>query len=133
MSSRVGDDAVMGDLVLPTASLFSKWGFNDGDEPDGFLDWAEEHGHSATVRAVAWHDVLALVVTERLAPALDAQLELTVIKTIHNPVRATRCNGESVEHCWYGEMPAPEVRPDSVTVSYEEILEYVRRVGGPVA
>lgn len=114
-------------LRLSGGELLSKWGFNDGDMPEGFLDWCDQHGHDDALY-VDWHAVLRLLVAERLLPALQAQVELADIgHTSHNPVRASTWNGQDVESAWTGDPP---ILPNPVTVEvpYAEVLDYCRRV-----
>jgi hypothetical protein len=63
-------------LTLFSAGLLSKWGFNDGDEPDAWLDWAEERLTRDELHEYDWHDVLRHLVRTRLVPALDQRVEV---------------------------------------------------------
>ena len=65
-------------LTLDAASLWSKWGFNDGDMPDELdgMNWQK------------WDQVLEQLIRQHLLPLLDG-VEIVVWGTSHNPFRAT--------------------------------------------
>lgn len=64
--------------------LGSKFGFNDGDEPEALLDWCDEHG---LPYPEDWHAVLIRLVRAHLLPLLPG-VEVQTISTAHNPIRA---------------------------------------------
>ena len=111
-------------LYLPAEGLLSKWGFNDGDEPDDFLDWCEEQG--IPYDGLDWKLMLRRLVREYLIPALDQRVEVVEVDTAHNPIRAASVDGEDVTGCWVGADDDPELTPYGVEVSYE----VVARVAG---
>lgn len=115
-------------LTLFTAGLFSKWGFGDGDMPADFIDWCEARGvdYEAEIRLWSWHQTLIGLVRDKLLPALDVQVETVEIGTNHNPIRASKVNGEDVEDRWYAEWSDYGVKPESVSVPYPEVLTYAR-------
>lgn len=109
----------MSDLVLTSASLLSKWGFNDGDEPDFLLDALDERGLDYPSD---WHEALWKLVNEHLLPALDQHVELVRIATNHNPVRASIVDGVDVEGQW-GRDATTRLSPESVSVPIERVIE----------
>lgn len=111
-------------LVLRSDGLLSKWGFNDGDEPDWILDILDEHGLD---HPEDWHEVLWRLVNEHLLPALDQRVELVRIETNHNPVRASTLNGEDVSELWTSGATTC-LTPKSITVPLGTVLDAIRAV-----
>ena len=110
-------------LWLGSASLLSKWGFDDGYMPDDYLDWCDAHGHPYPPSE---GDLLVTLVRTRLVPVLDQKVDIVEIETSHNPIRAERVDGVDVTECWYNRQPAPELTPDGVYVPYADILAIYR-------
>lgn len=104
-------------LWLDVESLFSKWGFNDGDEPDYLWDWLDEQGIG--IQSFDWHIVLRRLVREFLLPALDEPVTAYDIDSIHNPIRC----GIDDEGVLYDEV-------DGVLVPWETVFTYVREEVG---
>jgi hypothetical protein len=105
-------------LLLTADSLFSKWGFGDGDMPDAVWEYADETGYEWHSD---WHDVLRRLVQKHLLPALDRRVETFDISTIHNPIRAEKVDG--VEVIWHGGSGmAPPFAHDCVEVTWEQIV-----------
>lgn len=135
---KAGPQPLEGTIVEPTNAnslrlgsecLFSKWGFNDGDEPEPWLDYCDDHG----IRYPShdeWNQVLRTLVRERLVPRLPAHVELYDIDTIHNPIRAGRVDGRRV-HWVAGDAENAHYWPEvEVYVSWQAVataLEGVRR------
>lgn len=113
-------------LHLFTAGLFSKWGFGDGDMPDDFLDWCDEQGIDYS--GFRWKPTLTRLVRERLVPALDAEVETVEISTSHNPIRASKVNGEDVEDRWYDDWSDYGIKPEVVVVPFADVLAVAREV-----
>lgn len=84
----------LGGVTLHAQSLLSKWGFNDGDVPEGYLDWLDEHG---LPYPDDWHGLLRLMVRTRLMPHIREDVQLVSISTIHNPIRARTVNGREID------------------------------------
>lgn len=117
-------------ITLDTDGLYSKWGFGDGDVLDDALydlgygdqyakerDWLRED----LSRFNFDHRVLIRVVHHVVVPALGAHHQIGgvfTIHTIHNPVRATHCDGVEVDHY---EGPAPVLTPATVEVPLDLI------------
>jgi hypothetical protein len=107
-------------LRLYSVSLLSKWGFNDGDEPDSWLDWCEEQGVDYNIVGWDWHAVLRQLVREHLLPKLEQRVVLVDIDTIHNPIRAESV--DDVEIDWYQDYPDDMLTPEGVDIPYTEVL-----------
>jgi hypothetical protein len=104
--------------LFTTGDLLSKWGFHDGDQ----LDWLWEHGRFNR------HQVLLEVVKRHILPALAQKVEVTLISSGHNGVRATTVDGIDVRDCWYGDKEGPELFPEHVIVRGEEILAIAKEI-----
>jgi hypothetical protein len=99
-------------VTLYTAGLLSKWGFGDGDAPDDYRDYCEERG----VYLTRWRSLLPHIVREYVLPVLDQQVEIAVIGTNHNPVRAVTVDGVNVEGYWYDHEDRVKLTPETVSV-----------------
>jgi hypothetical protein len=107
--------------VLVSAGLLSKWGFNDGDEPDDVLDYLDEQlGEDA--QRVNWHPILRRLVRERLITALDQVVVAVDVETIHNPIRASTVDGVDVGDNWYETWNAATLTPEFVEVPFDDVL-----------
>lgn len=115
----------MKELVLTSESLLSKWGFNDGDEPDALLDHLDDVGLTGGgyLPGDVWHVVLCRLVREHLIPQLDQDIDVTVLETNHNPVRARTVDGADVTHLWRRTRdPRPALTPESVSVPIDVVV-----------
>jgi len=109
-------------LTLFAHSLLSKWGFNDGDEPEHLLDYMDEVEINYNALPIDWHDALRSLVRKHLLPALAAnghQVEVYDIDTIHNPIRASKVDGVEIDD--YARNDGVQLNPDSVTVSWADV------------
>jgi hypothetical protein len=108
-------------LVLASAGLCSKWGFNDGDMPDVVCDALEEAGHLPDDWP-DWHDVLSQLVETYLLPEMRKhhQVETYRISTNHNPIRAARIDGYDVDS--YDDDDWHHLAPEWVEVPLEDVL-----------
>jgi len=108
-------------LRLHSAGLLSKWGFNDGDAPYDLLDWCDATG---TDYPSSWHVTLVGLVKDFLLPVLDQDVEVEIIPTSHNPIRASTVDGADVTRFHYlsSDPAEPVLTPESVEVPYEEVL-----------
>ncbi len=113
-------------LTLFSSCLLSKAGFNDGDEPDFWLDWCDEQGIDYNARGWDWHATLRRLVREHLAPKIDQRVVLYDIETIHNPIRAESVEGVEVDD--RGDNPSITLTPESVDVPFSEVLRVAREV-----
>jgi hypothetical protein len=120
---RIGGMTASTELTLFSDGLCSKWGFNDGDMPDDVWDWCDEHGIDGG--SVDWHAVLRKLVREHLLPALAEHHDVEVyhIETHHNPIRASRIDGQEID-AYKG--PAPDLTPEWVTVPAEVVAAVLR-------
>lgn len=110
-------------ITLFSSSLLSKWGFNDGDTPEPWIDWCEANGvDSSEVRFP-----LVALVREHLVPVIEQTIEVVQIGTSHNPIRAQRVDGVDMSDVWYGRAPLPGLTPEYVNVPMTEVLRLARR------
>lgn len=95
-------------LYLHASSLFSKWGFGDGD---ALWDWYWDATGGDVPADMDDDDTLELLVRAALIPAIEAAghtIELERIGTIHNPLRARTLDGQPVpDAVIYGDTPHP--------------------------
>lgn len=112
-------------LHLFSAGLLSKFGFNDGDEPDNVADWLEADG--IAYMDVAWRPALQLLVREHLLPKLDQVVEVYDIETNHNPIRAESVDGVKID-C-YANNSGIVLTPECIEVPYRDVIAAVRAVG----
>lgn len=141
---RAGDEGSMTTLILFTDGLLSKWGFDDGDPFDPVYEWFhEQHGDSLMNHCdcptfdlgVDDRELLVELVKRHVLPVLDQRLEVEVIGTIHNPIRACSIDGVPVpDEVHYGQMEAPAaITPDALAVSYEQIVALAAELAVGVA
>ncbi|MFJ3140961.1 hypothetical protein ACIPJM_00615 [Streptomyces halstedii] len=109
----------MTELTLFSRDLLSKWGFNDGDDPEDWLDWCDDRGIDHNAFDFPW----AAIVRKHLVPAIEQDLTVVDIETIHNPIRAETVNGADVREAWYGRAEEPALTPDHVDVPMVEVLQ----------
>lgn len=108
-------------LYLVSAGLLSKWGFNDGAAPDTLLDYCDERG---IPYPDDWDTVLRTLVRERLAPALDQEVELVDVETCHNPIRAATVDGQDMTEHWTRDLPGrPTLTPDGVEIPMADVVK----------
>lgn len=113
------------DLVLFSHGLCSKWGFSDGEEPEWLWDWCQDH--EVDWGAVPWAAVLRQLVREHLVPALAKHHEVEVedVETNHNPIRATRIDGQEIDDTGDADLH-PALTPEWVTVPGDVVVAVVR-------
>jgi hypothetical protein len=117
----------MATITLFSSCLLSKWGFNDGDDPDTWVDYCDAHGIDWA--NAEWHPVLIQLVRRYLLPQIEQDVQVVEIQTIHNPIRAERVNGVDVTGCWYqGEDSGPVLTPESVEIPIEDVAKVAREV-----
>ncbi len=105
-------------LTLFSHCLLSKWGFNDGDAPDTWMNWCDSHG-------IDWRRLgfpLAALVRQHLVPAIEQDITVVDIETVHNPIRVATIDGEDVSHAWTGLVGVPMLTPERVDVPMTEVL-----------
>lgn len=100
-----------GSVLLDSDSLFSKFGFCDGDLLDDFL-W-DEYGSDEPVED---HAVLVHLVKKHLLPALPRVVKVYRMHSIHNPVRAEEDEAHDFESVsvW--------VTPDMIRAAVVEVM-----------
>jgi hypothetical protein len=111
-------------LRLYSDGLLSKFGFNDGDQPDDVADWLEADG--IEYGRAPWHPVLRRLVREHLLPVIDQNVAVYDIETIHNPIRAETVDGVQVDDYQRDPTAVPTLTPDHVDVPYAVVLAAVR-------
>jgi hypothetical protein len=108
-------------LTLLSRDLLSKWGFNDGNDPDEWLDYCEANGLDLDFP-------LEEVVRRYLAPRLEQDVTVVHIETCHNPIRAETVNGLDVTEVWFGRATGPTLTPECVDVPLSEALKIAQEV-----
>lgn len=106
-------------LTLFSASLLSKWGFNDGDDPEDWLDYCEAHG----VDYNALDFPLVALVRRYLLPRIQQPITVVEIETSHNPIRAETVDGQDMTEVWHNRAPEPELTPQAVDVPMADVLQ----------
>ncbi|MFF8458533.1 hypothetical protein ACF06T_28845 [Streptomyces albidoflavus] len=106
-------------ITLFSAGLLSKWGFNDGDDPEAWLDWCDSQGIDYTqLGDFPW----AALVRAYLLPVIEQTVTAVDIETIHNPIRVDTVDGTDVTEAWYGRAEAPTLTPELVDVPMATVL-----------
>ncbi|MFR0354156.1 hypothetical protein [Streptomyces sediminimaris] len=107
-------------LTLFSSCLLSKWGFNDGNDPDVWLDYCETHG----IDYNALDFPLAALVRKHLLPALEQTVTVCDIETSHNPIRVEAIDGKDIIDLWHQSMAATDglLTPDHVDVPMADVL-----------
>jgi hypothetical protein len=130
MSATTDNERMDATITLHTDGLYSKWGFGDGDVLDDVLydlgygdQWEKERAwiNADHSRFSFDHRVLIRVVHHVVVPALAAHHQIGgvyTIHTIHNPVRATHCDGVEID-TYNG--PASGLTPATVEVPVDLI------------
>lgn len=103
-------------IALYSASLLSKWGFNDGDTPDEWLDYCDDHG----IDYLKIDFPLVELVRRFLLPKIDQKITVVELDTHHNPIRAREVDGVDMFEVWHGKAPEPVLTPEFVTVPLSE-------------
>lgn len=112
-------------LHLNSSSLLSKYGFNDGDLPEELMDHLDALGMPYPDD---WRPILVHLVRTHLLPYLQHDVEVEVLGTNHNPIRALTVDGLDVEDCHMGDQPEPDLHPESVTVAWPAVLAAIQHV-----
>lgn len=104
-------------LTLYSDGLLSKFGFNDGDDPEEWLEYCEANG-------IDYNEVdfpLVQLVRQYLLPALDQHVTVYEIETAHNPIRALTVDGIDLrgEDTIHGDPI--DLTPESVTIPMAEV------------
>ncbi|MFH8926413.1 hypothetical protein ACH4D4_05095 [Streptomyces pristinaespiralis] len=113
-------------LKLFSRCLLSKWGFNDGEDPDAWIDWCDTQG-------IDWPQLtfpLVALVRQHLLPAIEQDVTVVEIETSHNPIRVETIDGSDVRHVWRGLVDEPTLTPDRVDVPMPEVLRLALEESG---
>ncbi|MFJ7100176.1 hypothetical protein [Streptomyces albogriseolus] len=105
-------------LTLFSSDLLSKWGFNDGDDPDDWLDYCEANGIDSTELSFP----LVALVRAYLLPKIEQDVTVVEIETCHNPIRAETVDGQEMREVWFGRAPEPVLTPETVDVPMADVL-----------
>jgi hypothetical protein len=106
-------------LTLFSSSLLSKWGFNDGDDPDDWLDYCERLGVDYTALGFP----LVPLVQRYLLPALEQTVTVVEVETCHNPIRVETVDGQDMTEVWHNRAPEPTLTPEAVDVPMAAVLQ----------
>ncbi|MGW3410257.1 hypothetical protein [Streptomyces sp. NPDC000888] len=105
-------------LTLHSDGLLSKFGFNDGDDPEEWLEYCEANG-------IDYNEVdfpLVQLVRQYVLPALDQTVTVVEIETAHNPIRAKTIDGIEVVNGEFTVDGWPiDLTPESVTIPMAEV------------
>lgn len=113
-------------LFLSTEDLFSRHGFGDGDVPDGLCDALDAAGIPYEHDQLDWHGQLCSIVRNTLVPMSRHVIELQVVETSHNPIRATTVDGHAVDRS-AGEHQFPWMQHVGVLIPWTVLVPDVRR------
>ncbi|MFE3248421.1 hypothetical protein [Streptomyces sp. NPDC059209] len=114
-------------MTLFSSDLLSKWGFNDGDIPEPWLHWCETQGVDPNAFAFPW----AALVRKHLVPAIEQDVTVVEILTVHNPIRAQTVDGIDMTQSWRGGGGvAPTLTPELVEVPMAEVLRLALEEAG---
>jgi hypothetical protein len=113
-------------LTLFSADLLSKWGFNDGSDPDDWLDYCDAAGIDHAQLDFPW----AAVVRQYLLPRIEQTVTAVDIEISHNPIRVETVDGTDMTAAWYGRANAPSLTPESVDVPMADVLHLVLAEAG---
>lgn len=111
-------------IILDVESLFSKWGFRDGDLLKEW--WWDAMGEEPPFEH---HDILYALVVAYLVPAVTQagiQVDVYRIYTNHNPARTESVNGVEINRSYKtDDISVPSVE---VKVTKEQILDLVNKL-----
>ncbi|AZM51783.1 hypothetical protein DMA15_03625 [Streptomyces sp. WAC 01529] len=111
-------------ITLLSEDLLSRWGFNDGDDPEEWLDYCEARG-------IDYNEIdypLVDLVRRYLLPVIEQAVTVVEIETIHNPIRVEMVDGVDVSEVSYGRAPEPTLTPEGVDVPMAEVLRLTREL-----
>ena len=100
-------------VSFETAGLFDAQGFKRGDLLKPFFP----HLSGSDLR-----ELLATVIERHVLPQLDQDVQVMVIPSARNPVRATRVNGQEVNWPNADSGNGPMITPPTVLVSEQDIV-----------
>ena len=118
--------------TLHASSLFSKWGFGDGDVIDDVLWRHHDDG-------VTWSDlvddklVLDELIRRHLLPLVhaampDSEIDYAYIDSLHNPCRIDSVNGRRVDHAATVLYVPVALDKIEVVVSDEQVMDAARHI-----
>jgi hypothetical protein len=116
-------------LTLFSSSLLSKWGFNDGDDPDDWLDYCDARG--VDYNAVAFP--LIPLVHQYLLPKIEQKIAVVEIETSHNPIRALTVDDADMVEVWHRRAAEPTLTPEYVDIPMADVLRLALAEAGLIA
>ncbi|CAM5529301.1 hypothetical protein SALBM135S_00849 [Streptomyces alboniger] len=109
-------------ITLHSDGLLSKFGFNDGDDPEEWLEYCEANG-------IDYNEVdfpLVQLVRQYVLPALDQTVTVYEIETAHNPIRARTVDGRAVGGDFTTDGEPFKLTPETVTIPMAEVARLAR-------
>lgn len=110
-----------GPLTLDAASLFSKWGFGDGE---ALSDWWWDEFDQPPPPTADLPQALRNLVAEHLLPLIGGQFTVVDISTSHNPIRISSWRGQPWDD--HADGPPPDFIPVAIAVPAEVVVAAVR-------
>lgn len=111
-------------ITLVSSGLLSKWGNGDGEAPDEWLDYCDNHGIDYNTLDYPLVELVRRYLLPKLAEHHD--IETYVIETIHNPVRAARVDGVEIDPLDTNDEV--ELSPRWVAVPMAEVARIAREI-----
>jgi hypothetical protein len=113
-------------ITLYSEDLLSKWGFNDGDDPEAWLDYCDANGIDYNVVKFPLVDL----VRRYLLPALEQAVAVVEVETIHNPIRVETVDGVDVRAHWMESgRAAIRLTPETVDIPLAEVARIAQEGG----
>jgi hypothetical protein len=106
-------------ITFHTAGFFARNGFESGDLLKPILP----HLNAGEAR-----DLLVEVLQRHVVPQLDQKVQVSVLPTVHNPVRVTSVDGVEVAWATPEQGRGPALTPATVTVDVEDVYACARRL-----
>jgi hypothetical protein len=106
-------------IAFRTADFFARSGFQSGE----LLRSAMPHLNAGEMR-----DLLVEVLQRHVVPQLDQKVQVSVLPTVHNPVRVTSVDGIEVAWATPEHGRGPALTPATVTVELEDVFACARRL-----
>ena len=105
------------EMRFHTSDLLSKWGFDDGDLIENFLETHEYPTHIIDLSPL-WQKIF----TQHVVPTIQNSIEFEWIPSLHNGARAKTVDGQLIDHT-VTEHPDINIRPSYVDVSDDDVLQ----------
>ena len=105
-----------------TADLLSKWGFDDGDLIDNFLE-----SHNFPIDIIDTSPLWERIFTQLVLPEIENDLTFEWTPSMHNGARAKTVDGNVIDHT-AEKHPDVHVRPEYVDVPDHRILQWANEL-----